>query len=396
MNSENFHEYLKNPSKLHQISYQELKSLVLQYPFSPNLRYLLMVKSMFDQNKDYDRNLTLASMYTPDRKQLWKLVKQNSRLKEIRENYELSEEFLELRDLSSLENILEKQTLDIEDLAGSQEKKMAEDLPLSGNASPVEDAADDDLKFLNDDEDLDFLEELMSEPDEVKGETPAPELLNVEDAGEQKADNFDNSQPAEEPLGETSSIEDLVEAGAGDEYQEPQAEENDQAHVVSEEDFLEDLSAARGDEPAENFEETTQTEEVQPAPQAGEQPAPAEPVAPAPLPKDSFRSWRKELQPAKASLLSSSLKSLPVQKKLDWDDELEDDFEDDYPEDEAKHIAEQSVREDEEIVSETLALVLEKQEHYEKAIAMYERLLLHNPKKSSFFAAKIKSLKDKL
>ncbi|MEK7254199.1 MAG: hypothetical protein AAB316_05605 [Bacteroidota bacterium] len=101
MNSENFHEYLKNPSKLHQISYQELKSLTLQYPYSPNLRYLLLVKSLLDENKDFDRNLSSASLLSLDRKKLFQLVRQHHRIREMQENYALTEDFLELKDLST-------------------------------------------------------------------------------------------------------------------------------------------------------------------------------------------------------------------------------------------------------------------------------------------------------
>ena len=404
MNSENFHEYLKNPSKLHQVSYQELKSLVLQYPFSPNLRYLLMVKSMFDQNKDYDRNLTLAAMYTPDRKKLWKLVKQNGRLKEIKENYELNEEFLELKDLSSLEEMIENQSLDVEDLAGPKEMKLKGERPLPEDSLPKEKGDAEVLNFLSDDEDLDFLEELVSEPDEVKGGTPAPEVQNVEETGERKEDTFDISQAADEPVGELSSLEDLLETDqsvdeedANRENQKLQPEGDDLEYIISEEEFLDEPTLTDAGDLADVQDETAQPEEVQPAPQAAVA-APAEPgnPAPAPLPKDAFRSWRKELQPAKSSLLSGGLKNLPAQKKFDDTGEPEDDFEDDYPEEEAKHIAAQSVKEDSEIASETLALVLEKQEHFEKAIAMYKRLLLQNPEKSSFFAAKIRNLKNKM
>ncbi len=49
-----------------------------------------------------------------------------------------------------------------------------------------------------------------------------------------------------------------------------------------------------------------------------------------------------------------------------------------------------------EIASEALAGLLTNQGHYEDAIAMYEQLSLKNPEKSSFFAAKIESIKDKI
>ncbi len=391
MNSENFHEYLKNPSKLHQISYQELKSLVLQYPFSPNLRYLLMVKSLFDQNKEYDRNLTLAAMYTPDRKKLWKLVKQNSRLKEIKENYELNEEFLELKDLSALEEMIENQSLDAVDEAGLKEMKLVDD-GLMFEHFPAEKSEDSSGKKFEDDEDLDFLEELLDEPGEETGNTPLPELQLTEDSGERKEDKLDTSHAADEPEEEPASFEELLD--------QADSTEEDSSEEIPDLDTLENIAAAEmPEEPAQATpdEEAEVPDETLPATATETPPVPEQndAPAPAPLPKAAFRSWRKDSKPAKAGLLSGSLKKVVVHKKMDYE-EPEDDFEDDYPEEEAQHIAAQSVKEDAEIASETLALVLEKQEHYEKAIAMYERLLLQNPEKSSFFAAKIQNLKNKL
>ncbi|MFT4759172.1 MAG: hypothetical protein ACI9XO_002148 [Paraglaciecola sp.] len=103
MNAENFSEYLKNPSQLYQISYQELKSLVLQYPYSPNLRYLLMRKAKMDNHADYDGMLGMASTYSIDRNFLFKKMKADRLIPHFEENYELNEEYLELKDLAVLE-----------------------------------------------------------------------------------------------------------------------------------------------------------------------------------------------------------------------------------------------------------------------------------------------------
>ena len=56
--------------------------------------------------------------------------------------------------------------------------------------------------------------------------------------------------------------------------------------------------------------------------------------------------------------------------------------------------AEESLIENPEIVTETLARVYLEQGHYEKAIAAYEKLSLKYPQKSSFFANQIKLIYD--
>lgn len=61
----------------------------------------------------------------------------------------------------------------------------------------------------------------------------------------------------------------------------------------------------------------------------------------------------------------------------------------------AEELAKKSTQMDDDIVSETLAKILEEQGHYDKAIRMYVKLSLRIPDKVSFFAARIKELKAK-
>jgi len=56
--------------------------------------------------------------------------------------------------------------------------------------------------------------------------------------------------------------------------------------------------------------------------------------------------------------------------------------------------AKESLIENDEIVTETLARVYLEQAHYDKAIAAYEKLSLKFPQKSSFFAIQIKLIYD--
>ncbi len=59
----------------------------------------------------------------------------------------------------------------------------------------------------------------------------------------------------------------------------------------------------------------------------------------------------------------------------------------------ASENARKSIKENNDIITETLAKVYAKQEHFEKAILAYQKLILKYPQKSSYFADQIKVIK---
>ncbi len=483
MNSENFHEYLKNPSKLHQISYQELKSLTLQYPYSPNLRYLLLVKSLLDENKDFDRNLSSASLLSLDRKKLFQLVRQHHRIREMQENYALTEDFLELKDLSTIETILQRQA-PAEKEAALQAENPSEVFDV-GSLSPLADKSDRDFAETGD---FQFLENIFEEQHDAEPASSAPaESLEATTQAAQSVEEIDlNSTVLEETPSETqvetsseselpsleeilsqapeeslaiapsngmegataadlsaileSSSEPLSESPAenlpdtisgeslpdalaeaatpGGLWEEPElpaeleslpdesielieqepivsdpnswtleeelsvapVEEIPEADFQSEmaERFLEDEPAT---EPAEEAKSTEIPFEI-----TNESDATSPEIAAAPAPKTSFSSWLNQFQPPQPSILSSDFKKAPpmFSKKTEQPTPAQEEVE---------AIAAKSLQEPTGIVSETFARLLESQGQYEKAIIMYERLILANPEKSYFFAAQIEKLK---
>jgi hypothetical protein len=106
MSNEQLTAYLKDESYLYTLGYEELKTLVVQYPYAANLRILLLKKAHLEQNKDYDRNLQMAAAYSTNRRFLYKLVKKLKALQAVPENVILSEDYLELTELSNIEKIL--------------------------------------------------------------------------------------------------------------------------------------------------------------------------------------------------------------------------------------------------------------------------------------------------
>lgn len=74
MTQERFLKLLNNPDLLASISYEELKTLALTYPYAHNLRYLLAIKAGQDNHPDFSRNLATAAAYSLDRTRLHALV----------------------------------------------------------------------------------------------------------------------------------------------------------------------------------------------------------------------------------------------------------------------------------------------------------------------------------
>ena len=63
MSNEQLTAYLKDESYLYSLSYEELKTLVVEYPYAANLRILLLKKSYIDKNKDYDGLIIFTDGY---------------------------------------------------------------------------------------------------------------------------------------------------------------------------------------------------------------------------------------------------------------------------------------------------------------------------------------------
>ena len=59
---------------------------------------------------------------------------------------------------------------------------------------------------------------------------------------------------------------------------------------------------------------------------------------------------------------------------------------------ETKDISENSLRESEALMTETLAIIHIKQQNYEKAITIFEKLSLKYPEKNTYFASRIEEL----
>ncbi len=341
MNLDNFHEFLKEPSNLHRVNYQELKSLVAAYPYSTNLRILLLLKSKLDKHPDLSRNLILAATYTSDRTLLHKIM--HDPMLAVLADQHFEEEVLELMDLEKVEAIMSKEQPQ-EEIQAVFEKPLPK---TESNPSWASDIFEDSVIASGAGATVVTIDSLLNNSEnEIEDLTEQQEEIAIyqKRIRDFSVDNF---------VGIISTIEKLDFLN------------KDKIEIVN-----------SLDKPKYSFERKV-----------------------TPLPKDSFASWLtqfekdlnrdldspdinqtiEKVEATKIIKIVSEPESTPVLKKENLS---------------AKKVAEKSLHLNNAIVSETLAELLVKQERYEKAISMYEKLSLKYPEKRHIFAAEIEKIKN--
>ncbi|MCB0582034.1 MAG: hypothetical protein KDD10_22340 [Phaeodactylibacter sp.] len=402
MNADNFSQFLEDPSLLYQASYQELKSLALQYPYCRNLHLLLFQKSYMDGSGEWEQNLEKAAAYSIDRRRLYFMSRRlDKKTEAAEENFMLSEEFLELKSLEILQ--LEENLLPETD-AGEKTGLRLEFGPLPqepapsrkgepGKALPADPEEDEEEEF----EELPEISAGLAPREEENPEEKEPEAGRAEAVdGEQPALHAAPPEPApaafrvDEELVKTLSclpeiIAGLTETTANSLPAPKKAKDKikrtgKKGHrppLLNPE--LAALKQARPSRPVFTIGTLGETEEA-----AGYS-------KPRPQPKQSFTSWVEQFQ---APNVQTRLGELMESKKREESKRKRKKNKKNKPS-RVGRLALRSITENKEILSETLAELLASQGEYQRAIEMYEALMLVFPQKSGFFAEKIENLKSK-
>jgi hypothetical protein len=289
MTLERFQRIADDPDLLRTITYEELKTLALAYPYAHNLRYLLAIKARQTDHQDAVKNIATAATFSLNRTQLFRLVAPQMLAPQ---ELWVAEEVLELKPIETLKRKLEEELSSVNRTAKQKEP------PAEAMAAPTPE----------------------SEPSPAPQNIPTPEPAFSEEFVEEQL----------------PKIPYLTFGGWFEKFK----------------------------------------------------PQPLEPVGPS------------------AQTSSNSNVAVPVApeaesptQELDYQ-ETEEEFDADEPSGEiakkggiAQILAEKSVAENKDVISETLAKLYAKQGYREKAITMYERLCLVFPEKSAYFAAEIDKLK---
>lgn len=294
LTQERFFQLVEDPELLRRITYEELKTLALAYPYAHNLRCLLAIKAGQVDHPETHRNLATAAAYSLDRTRLFMLAAPQM---VAPQQILAPEEVLELKPIETVKRELEALSPIVREEKGEEQIATAASIPQA---------------------------------------TPRAETV-----------------PASVPEPEPAPVPDL---------------EPDSTHETN--------------------------LEPEPAPEPVLEPEPA-PV----LVYQEFSSWISAFQPPalkkserkKATpTVAPTIAPIAVQTGPETPE-----LEEESPKNQgiAQQLAEKSVTENQDVVSETLAKLYAKQGYRDKAAQMYARLALLFPEKSPYFAAEIDKLK---
>lgn len=340
MNAESFAALLKEYAHLYQLPMEELRTMVMQYPYCHNLQVLLQEKAELDQHPDREKNLSKAATYAIDRKHLYKRLKlmREKKAEPKAETYQLGEDFLELKDLSSVQADLEKIALGTYQDPSVGHSMAIEPEPPSGADIPV---------------------------------NHEPSLHS----------SWNGSWE-----GHTEDLDEdlIIPTDALDFTLSPIAPSNTSTEIPT----TEEVEAIEEAEALPSSETTNPTPDSTPPTPTPSHPNP-HPFSP--TPKKAFSSWNSAAQ---NGYLQSSIQKLLEVQQIDPKKNKHLDSVD--SKNEVNKKAWQSIVDGDSMASETWAQLLVAQKQYHKAIEVYERLMLLIPEKSSFFASQIESIKKSL
>jgi hypothetical protein len=379
MNAESFVKYLKDFEFLHQLSYQELKTLSLQYPYCQPLHLLLLKKSYLDNHVEWQENLEKAAAYTFDRTHLYHQMHAIEQELTPQDTFHLAEEYLELRDLAE-----EEATAPIPAPALSEELK--EPLELAIDEGSSEPGVSSPPVSFSEQEEVEEEELVLDTPGSIgNSDALLDESSHFAPPVDRDAFMVDNELIA--PLATIAGVlEDMpslqVIAPADSTLPHPaklSPKGTSQPATAAQAEFS--LLAKLKQRDHRHLESSHSSLTL---PAASRQ----ESVKPAPRPKKSFKSWLKQFQEPSVKV---QLEEIMEYKKLEEVKKQKKKKNKLY---QMPPVAVKSITEKEEVASETLAELLVGQGRNEKAIEMYNRLILLFPEKSGYFAAKINNLKS--
>jgi len=355
MNKELLHTWLKDPQKMDGNSHKELKALIDAYPFF-HAPYLLLLKTLNQQKSiRYNQELKKLALFVPDRRQLYLYL--NDKL-----DWRLSSTPIAEVSLATQEPVNLVKSTNGESFESSNPEKSIDstsesevftlddsetDILISASLENkfVEVVQNEDLLSETKDEIIDFNDLENEATSELKTEDRLIE--DVSDPSQNKDDLKSNYLNLESDVYDMDFGGNLyvLDANKQDVKSRPKTNEN---HSFSE--WMSKLSSTE-----------TKLEQTSTA-------------------REENTVSKKKKTEKNFDLISSFIENEPRLSKPDQKAESQLD------------ISKDSLKENEGCMSETLAGIYIKQKLFDKAIAVYEKLMLKYPEKNIYFASQLERI----
>ncbi|MGB0864391.1 MAG: hypothetical protein ACPG19_13250 [Saprospiraceae bacterium] len=389
MTNNDLNELILNPSMLPLVDTQELQEMAERYPYFQNIRFLSVKKHLIIQSPNYQKNLNIAATYAMDRKFLYDFL------------YEAEIKALPTGNLEGLED----ENIDFEVVVDTENEHVIDEnqatLPILDDAQSedlIENVSDDTNYFEEEEtpeeeviggqpevsEDIDFrVNEILNKIGEVSTdhnlEGAISRIRNMQ-LGKKEIEKKKKLTEEQKVFQFHSDIEELV--GGNLETKDLLGDYPKEIINNSETTF----TFLKGEDSEEEEEDSAEIEELKAA-----------------MRKKHIERLRKSVEAF--FKLDEVIESETAQEEIlqdipddmsfkEWMKSLKKQYTtDDFPVSTGiKAKIEQSIEEDDELMSEALAELLVNQGNNVRAIRMYQHLILKFPEKKTFFAQKIKDL----
>jgi hypothetical protein len=443
MDKKQISEFMEDPSSLDSSTLTEIADLVKQFPFCQTLRLLHLYNLKSTGNINYHTQLKIAAIYSTDRKRLYSLLndemkpatkklivqanvpvyeeafaadeklpqmpetehdrveepgthspdfnKENKEQKiELKTNSPLSAaEIIEnrLREISGRESRVSKPEEYAPGVRDTSKPDPTFEAEMEQEPADMPDYREVQTEDLNQTAEATLVrsKENIETTSEIKTEEsleiPATEAINDENESTEGIESYSSMAEKENITDIEEDIPDETVAGRNTKEPEP-PEATNKEEVYTSDKFTEDKLKGRHSftvwlkllkNPAGNNPQEIQDPEMD---------SDTEPVASEPPEKKTSDLVTKIPASVQKEIIEKFIKQNPkiVSGKAEFFSPL--------------NMAKNSSVEHEDIFSETLADILFKQALYEKSKAMYQKLILNYPKKSSYFAERIKEINE--